>query len=203
TERIEQLGTWYPHSIEGEYPVVDAVEPGLVTTVRDLYARPWPVCLVPDRHHERVHTPIFLPGDQLGEHDGRLAVTGCVADIVLRRPRVRRMNHELRRRRIIRGCRFEVLHVRTVAGFGHGETTRQLQIHDPGQVLGMVSFGTQQLYGAAEQSPLHTRLHHQREITEGQHFERSQCATDVAAAAVLLVEAESGPTGGCQCPKLL
>src|SRR5699024_6071092 len=116
----------HAHVLEGEYPVVHPVEPGLVTAVRDVHAGTRIVLLVADGHHEGVHTTTLPTSDQLGENDGHLAVTRCVADEVLRSAAMRSVDHELGGGRVVGGGRFQMLHIRTVSRLGHGEATRQL-----------------------------------------------------------------------------
>ncbi len=141
-----------------------------------------------------MHAVALAIGDQLGEYHRQPAVPGGVADVILARRPVRRVHHELLRRRVVGGGCAQVLDVRAVAGLGHREAARQVQAHDVAQVALVVALGAQRDDRAAEQSPLDTRLDHQRQVS-GQHLQRDHRTAGVPAAAVGDREAEVGDTG--------
>ena len=66
---VQQRGSRYPHSGEPQLAVVDAVQPGLETTIGDPNARLGRALGVPDRHQEGMHAVALATGHQLGEHD--------------------------------------------------------------------------------------------------------------------------------------
>ena len=78
--------------------------------------------------------------------------------------------------------------VAAVAGLGHCETAKQFEIDDLPDPL-PVPFGAEVLDGPAEQTPLHARLHHQGQVGHREHLDLGDRASDIAVAAVLLLEA--------------
>ena len=84
-----------------------------------------------------------------------------------------RVHHELAGRRVVGGGGAQVLDVGAVAGLGHREAAEQAEVHDVGEVALVVPLGAEQLHGAPEQAPLHAGLHHQRQVAEAEHFERT------------------------------
>ena len=74
-----------------------------------------------------VGAAIAVRGDQLGEDDGRTAVLGGVADVVLHRGIGGGVDDELVGLRVEGGGGFQGLHVGAVAALGHSEAAWQLQ----------------------------------------------------------------------------
>ena len=148
-----------------------------------------------------MHAVAPLADDQLREHHGHPPVPGGVADVVLARVVVRRVDHEPAAG-VGRGGA-QVLDVRAVPGLGHREAARQLQGHDVAQVPLVVARGAEHLDRAAEQSPLDAGLDHQRQVAVAEQLEGHDRAADVALAAVLPAEAEPRVTARHQLPQLL
>ena len=178
--------------VEGQPPVVNAVEAGLGPVVGDGHPVTVPPVLVADGYQPGVHAVRLPTADELAEHHRHAAVTGGVADVVLAGALVRRVQVEGLGVRVVGARGAQVLHVGAVPGLGHRETARHRHRDDVRNERGVVTLGAQSLHGTAEQAPLHARLDHQRQVGEGQHLDRDHRRAEVAPAAVAGVEAERG-----------
>jgi hypothetical protein len=198
---VQQRLARHPHTAEPQAPVVDAVQPGLRTTVLDPHPGHRPARLVADRHQERVHTVRPVADDELREHHRHPPVAGRVADVVLACLVVGGVDREP----VVgeRGRGAQVLDVRTVAGLGHREAARHVERHDAGQIALVVAPGAEHLHRATEQSPLDTGLDHQRQVAVAEQLERHHRAADVALAAVRAVEPEPRVSARHQLTQLL
>src|SRR5439155_17213567 len=107
--------------------------------------------LVADRHDERVHTVIDAGHDDTREDDGDATVLGGVADEVLARVRVRRVDDELLRGRLVRRGRPNALEVGAVPDLGHGRRPRKIQAGYARQVAVVVLASAQVLQRAAHE----------------------------------------------------
>ena len=132
---------------------------------------------------------------ELREHDRHASVVCSIADVVLHRTVVGRMYDELVGVGVIRRRRTNRLHVGPVARLGHGEAAGQAQRDDIGDVGAVMTFRAEVQDRAAEQSPLHARLHEQRQVAERLGLERSDGSTDLPVAAELLGEQQSRARG--------
>ncbi len=183
TVPVEQRGARHPDVVEPQAAVVHAVQPRLGAAVLDAHPRYRPPRPVADRYQQRVHAVPLPTRDELREHHRQLAVAGGVADVVLAGGLVGGVHHELVGVRVERRGGAQPLHVRAVPRLGHREAPGDLQRHHPRQVGGVVPFGAQRLDRPAEQAPLHTHLHHQRQVAD-QHLEGDHGTADVTGAAV-------------------
>jgi hypothetical protein len=178
--------------VELDAAVVDAGQSALVVAVRGGDARQVVALVVTDRHHEAVHAVVdvlaVLGGDQLSENRCHFCCFGCTADVVLAGRAGGRVDDELLGCRIVGGRGLDRLHVAAVAGLGHREAAEQIQVDEAPHVGLMVTFGAQVFDRPAEQTPLHARLDHQRQIAHRQHLDLRDRGADVTVAAVLLLE---------------
>src|SRR5437763_1000945 len=87
--------------------------------------------------------------------DALMAAPRGVADVVLDRALVRRLENELASLRVVGGVGADRLDVGAVPGLRHGEAAGQLQAHDGRQEALVVLLGAEVQDRAAEQPPLH------------------------------------------------
>ena len=144
--------------------VVDPVESELRPTVLDAHLCQRLPALVTDRHHEGVHSVPVAAEDQLREDNGRAPVPRSVADVVLASGLRRRVDDELVSRRVVRGGRLEIVHVRAMARLGHREAAEEPSGDQVAQVQLVVALRPQMQDRAAEEPELHARLDQQREV---------------------------------------
>ena len=111
------------------------------------------------------------------------------------------MDDELLGRRVVGRRGFEVLDVAAVAGLGHGEAADEVQVDDVRDQAG-VAFRAQIRDGAAEQTPLHACLDHERKVVLRQHLDPGDGHARVARAAVLGAESGGGDAGRDEVPQL-
>ena len=71
-----------------------------------------------------------------------------------------------------------------MAAFGHGEAAEGLEVHQLPHHL-LVALGSQVADGAAEQAPLHSGLHHERQVGMPQHLDGGQAAAGFSRAALV------------------
>ena len=90
-----------------------------------------------------------------------------------------------------------------MSGLGHRKAAQQVEVDDPLDVGLVVALGAEVLDRATEQAPLHTGLDHQRQVTHREHLDAGHRGTDVAVAAVILLEAVLGSASGGHDPQLL
>ena len=141
--------------------------------------------LVAQRHEQRVHAALLALCGQLGEHDRQPAVARGVADVVLARVVVGRVDDELLGLGVIGRRRAERLDVGAVAGLGHGEAAGKVQRGDVAQVALVVGLGAEMEDRAAEQAELHAALDEQAQVAHGERLERGHALADGVLAAVL------------------
>ena len=131
-------------------------------------------------------------GHQLGEHRRDLCMLCRAADVVLTCQLGVGVDDELAGGGVIGGRGLDGLHIGAVSGLGHGEAAEHIEIDQAGYVLLVVDIGAEVLHRAAEQAPLDSRFHHQRQIGVAEEFDRADRSTDVAGASVLLQESGAG-----------
>jgi hypothetical protein len=195
---IQQVVPRDPHVIEDDAAVVDSGESALVVAVRRGNTGHVVAVRVADRDQEAVHAVAlrFLTRagrDELrenGRHGGRF---GSAADVVLARARGRRVDDELVRGVVIRGHCLQRLDVVAMAGLRHREAAEQIHVDNPADIRLVVPLGAEVFDRAAEQSPLHAGLDHQRQVRHRQHLDRCDGRADVTGAAVFLPEAVLRP----------
>ena len=144
-----------------------------------------------------MHAVTFSGRDQLGE-DGRDAGgVRSAADVVLAGGAGGGVDDELLSGGVVRRGGLQRLHVAAVAGLGHREAAQQFQVDELLHVGLVVALGAEVFDGAAEQAPLHAGLDHERQVRHRQHLDLRHRGSDVAVAAVFLLEAVlGGPLGG-------
>ncbi len=89
-------------------------------------------------------------GNEAGKNHCRITVNRSVSEVVFPGPAKRRVNDEFARHRVIGGGRANASDIRTVAGFGHRESAHNVELHDAGKQLIVVSFRAQMKYGRAK-----------------------------------------------------
>src|SRR4051794_36258922 len=189
--------------VEGEPAVVDAVEAGLVAAVLDRDARTRVSLVIADRHEQRVHAVALVAGHQLREDHGDPPMARGIADVVLDRVLVGRLQDELAALGVVRRRRADRLDVGAMTGLGHREASGQLEAHHRGKEALVVVLGAEMQDRAAEQAPLHAGLHQQGQVTERLGLECGDGGTYLAVAAELLGEQQPRAGGGGQLTRLL
>ena len=192
---VQQRRARHAHAVERDPAVVHAVQPQLRPAVLDRDPGEHRAVLVAQRDEQRVHAARLAADDELGEHGGHAPVARGVADVVLARVGVRRVDDELARVRVVRRGRAEGLDVGAVAGLRHREAADQVERGDRGQVRRVVALGAEVQHRAAEQPELHAALDEQREVAERERLERGDRSPDLALAAVLDRVADRGAAG--------
>ena len=192
-EAVEQVFAGDADVVEQDRAVVDARQAALVPVVADGHPRHRVAVLVADGDQDAVHAVGFgrivvgvggaARGVQLREHRRHAAVAGGVADVRLLRRGAGGVDDELVGLRVVRRGGLQVLHVGPVAALGHGEAAEQVQVDDLRHQV-HVAVAAERLDGAAEQPPLHARLHHHSEVGVADHFHAGQGRADFAGAAV-------------------
>ena len=130
--------------------------------------------------------------DQLREDGGQASVARHVADVVLARVIVGRVDHEFLALRVV-GCSGpDRLDVRPMSAFGHGEAARQLHGHRLPQVALVMSLRAQPPDHPTEEPVLHADLHQQGEVDERDGFEGARAPAHVPFPAVLAREEQPG-----------
>ncbi len=112
--------------MEADAAVVDALQAHLVAAVLDLDPLEDVAVGVADRDDERVHSLGLARDVELGEHGGHPAVPGGVADPVLARVLVGRVDDELLRGGVIARLRADAADVGAVTALAHGEAAGQV-----------------------------------------------------------------------------
>lgn len=105
------------------------------------------------------------------------------------------MDDEFLGRGIVGRGGLEVGHIAAVPGLRHGEAAQKVQGQQLFDDVAM-PFGTEIVDRAAEESPLHTAFHPQRQIGVGEHLERGHRPARIAGTTGDPTEAEFGPSEG-------
>ncbi len=183
-ETVQQVFARHANGLEREPAVVHPVEPDLGAAVLDAHPRQGLATRIADRHHESVNAAGLPAQQELREDHGDLPMQRGIADVVLARRAMGRLEHEVAGGRIVGGGGFERLHVRAVPRFGHRETSRQLEPAGGAQVAAVMVLRAQLLNGAGEEPELHAELDQQRQIVVRQGLEDGDERAGVVAPAV-------------------
>ena len=185
---IQERLARHAHLVEPEAAVVNPIQSALVAAVLDPHVATRPPAFVADRHQQNVHPTPLAARDQLSEDRGQAAVARHVADVILARVIVGRVDHELLALRVV-GCGGpDRLDVGSVASLGHGEASRQLHRHRLPQVALVMSLRAQPPDDATEEPVLHADLDQQGEVDERDGFEGGHRPSNVPFPAVLAWE---------------
>ena len=129
-----------------------------MAAVLDPHIAARPPAFVADRHQQDVHPTPRAARDQLREDGSQAAVARHVADVILARVIVGRVDHELLALRVVGRGGANRLDVGPMPGFGHGEAARQLHRHRLPQIALVMSLRAQPPDDPTEEPVLHADL---------------------------------------------
>ena len=202
-ESVQQRLAGHPDAVEPEATVVDAIEAALVPAVLDPHAGAGPPPLIPDRDQESVHSTAGAAGDQLGEDRGQASVAGGIADVVLARVIVGRVDDEFLALWVVGRRGPDRLHIGAVPGLSHGKAAGKGHGHGIAQITPVVLRRSEPADDPAEQPPLHSQLDQQRQVDQRQDLEGGKRATQVAFTAMLAREEKARASAPAHQPGLL